>query len=230
MAHSPSRNIGYARELPHDQESLAKQVKALRQAGCDDDNIWESDASDKRRNRLQLALTQAVRGDIFMVARLEAVFIPNKLCRRVLEDLQRRQIHFCALDLGIDTRVQPADAVFGVLLFHLDTRHEFKSATTLAGMAKANAEGRVGGRRVMLSPEKKAEAVALIDAGQLSMTQIAERLGVSRSSLYNAQLSAAQKEKGRHGGRQGGQSRCSRDDGPHDTSSREITRFAQDVN
>jgi DNA invertase Pin-like site-specific DNA recombinase len=73
---------------------------------------------------------------------------------------------------------------------HLDAKHKFKSATTLAGLAKANSQGRVGGRRPVLSPEKRAQAVALIEAGQLSMREIAKRLGVSRSSLYNANLSA----------------------------------------
>jgi transposase-like protein len=50
----------------------------------------------------------------------------------------------------------------------------------------------------VLSPEKRVEAVALIEAGELSMSEIAKRLGVSRSSLYNANLSARPKEKGRH--------------------------------
>jgi DNA invertase Pin-like site-specific DNA recombinase len=192
------RNIGYARELRHGAAPLAEQVRALEEAGCDPDCIWEENGSGKGRPRLELALTQAVRGDTFVVARMEALFVPNKVCRRALEYLQRGQIHFCALDLTIDTRLHPVGIVFGVLLFHLDTRHEFKSATTLAGLAEAKSQGRIGGRRVVLSPEKRAQALALIEAGQLPMREIAQRLGVSRSSLYNAQLSVRSKEKGCH--------------------------------
>ena len=146
-----------------------------------------------------------MKGDTLMAARMEAVFIPNQMCRQVLEDLQRRQIHFCALDLGIDTRVPHGDVLIVALLRHLDSKHEFRSATTLAGLAKAKSQGRVGGRRVVLPPEKRAQAVALIEAGQLSMREIAQRLGVSRSSLYNAQLTARPKQKkGRHGRCRGG--------------------------
>jgi DNA invertase Pin-like site-specific DNA recombinase len=195
MAHPP-QNIGYAREIPYGP-SLAEQVRLLRQAGCGLDYVWESDGSDKHRHRLDMALTQAMKGDTFMVARMEAVFVPNKVFRQVLEDLQRRQVHFCALDLGIDTRATPADLAFVALLKHLDCKHEFRSVTTLAGLAKARSQGRVGGRRVVLSPEKRAQAVALIDAGQLSMREIAKRLGVSRSSLYTAKLSARPKQKSR---------------------------------
>ena len=193
----PPRKIGYARKLGRGP-SLVEQVRLLQQAGCDLDCIWEDDDSRKGRPRLDLALTQAARGDTFIVARMEALFIPNKVCRRALEYLQQGQIHFCALDLGIDTRVQPVGMVFGVLLFDLDTRYELKSETTLAGLAKANSEGRVGGRRAALTPEKRVQATALIEEGQLSMTEIAKRLGVSRSSLHNANLSARPKEKGRH--------------------------------
>jgi DNA invertase Pin-like site-specific DNA recombinase len=92
--------------------------------------------------------------------------------------------------MGIDTRRPPGIVAFVALLSHLDGKHEFRSATTLAGLADAKAEGRVGGRRVVLSPEKRAQAVALIEEGQLSMREIAKRLGVSRSSLYNVNLSA----------------------------------------
>jgi DNA invertase Pin-like site-specific DNA recombinase len=186
------RNIGYARKLPR-TPSLAQQVRLLRHTGCWLDDIWQDDGSD-----LELAVTQAVEGDTFIVARLEAVFVPNKVFRWVLEELQRKRVHFRALDVGIDTRAAHGDLAIAALLKHLDSKRDFIRSVTLAGLAKARQQGRIGGRRVVLSPDKRAEAIALIEAGELSMAEIAKRLGVSRSSLYNANLSARSKEKGRH--------------------------------
>jgi DNA invertase Pin-like site-specific DNA recombinase len=189
------RIVGYAREIG--RPSLAQQRALLVQAGCHPDQIW-GEGADTRRTQLDLAMLDCRRRDTFMVASLECVWVPRKRCRQILEDLPRRGVHFVALDMGFDTRGPNGDQVIPALLKHLDVETTFRSTTTLAGLAKANSEGRVGGRRPVLSPEKRAQAIALIEEGQLSMTEIAKRLGVSRSSLYNANLSARPKEKSRH--------------------------------
>ena len=55
---------------------------------------------------------------------------------------------------------------------------------TQEGLAAARARGRKGGRPSVLTPNKVATARRLIDAGELSITQIAEVLGCSRATLY----------------------------------------------
>lgn len=54
---------------------------------------------------------------------------------------------------------------------------------TLAGLAAARAQGRVGGRPVVMDPDKIAAATARRTKGE-SPTQIAKALGVSRASIY----------------------------------------------
>jgi AcrR family transcriptional regulator len=47
------------------------------------------------------------------------------------------------------------------------------------------AAGRLGGRPLKLTPEKKAAALAMRERGDMTMSQIARALGVSRTTLYD---------------------------------------------
>ena len=53
-----------------------------------------------------------------------------------------------------------------------------------AGLEAARARGRTGGRPAVMTGRKLAAALAMRDQGELTMTQIAEELGVSPASLY----------------------------------------------
>ena len=54
---------------------------------------------------------------------------------------------------------------------------------TLAGLAAAREQGRIGGRPTVMNPDKLAAAQARRANGE-SPTQIAKALGVSRASVY----------------------------------------------
>ena len=54
---------------------------------------------------------------------------------------------------------------------------------SMAGLAAARAQGRVGGRPVVMDADKLAAATARRANGE-SPTQIAKALGVSRASVY----------------------------------------------
>jgi hypothetical protein len=55
---------------------------------------------------------------------------------------------------------------------------------TRAGLEAARARGRTGGRPAVVTSRKLAAALAMRAQGDLTMTQIAEELGVSPASLY----------------------------------------------
>ena len=54
---------------------------------------------------------------------------------------------------------------------------------TMAGLAAARAQGRVGGRPTVMDPDKLAAATARLARGE-SATQVAKALGVSRATIY----------------------------------------------
>jgi DNA invertase Pin-like site-specific DNA recombinase len=67
---------------------------------------------------------------------------------------------------------------------------------TMAGLAAARAQGRVGGRPSVMDPDKLAAATARLARGE-SPTQIAEALGVSRATLYrHADVTIARGQRG----------------------------------
>jgi DNA invertase Pin-like site-specific DNA recombinase len=67
---------------------------------------------------------------------------------------------------------------------------------TMAGLAAACAQGRVGGRPRVMDPDKLAAATARLVRGE-SATQVAKALKVSRATLYrHTDVSAARGHSG----------------------------------
>ena len=54
----------------------------------------------------------------------------------------------------------------------------------MAGLASAKARGRVGGRPKALTEKDKVAARALLADGDITMVEVAQRVGVSPATLY----------------------------------------------
>ena len=54
----------------------------------------------------------------------------------------------------------------------------------LAGLAAARARGRKGGRKNSITEGQKLEAKRLSEVGELSITDICTKVGISRASYY----------------------------------------------
>jgi len=79
----------------------------------------------------------------------------------------------------------------GRLIFHVfGALAEFERAhlreRTLEGLASARARGRVGGRKKALSASDLKAATAMLRDVTISVKDVAEKLGVSRTTLYRA--------------------------------------------
>jgi DNA invertase Pin-like site-specific DNA recombinase len=192
--------IGYAREWGGGP-SLDEQVARLKAFGCW--NVYAESRSDTSTvgKQLSLALIDArpSAGDYFVVVDLACLGSSARLVH-VLTTLQRNgvDLYVIAGDLdsrGPDGERQIAEALKVVLLLQ-----DIKSQAIRDGLAEARQQGRIGGRRAVMSADRLAGANELIASGQHSMKEIAKKLGVSRSSLYNSGLSAMQvprRNKGR---------------------------------
>ena len=73
--------------------------------------------------------------------------------------------------------------VFGALA---QFEREIIRDRTLAGLAAARARGRQGGRPSKLSDQQRRQARLMYDARELTVEQIGQVLGVSRTSIYRA--------------------------------------------
>src|SRR5699024_1687012 len=77
----------------------------------------------------------------------------------------------------------------GRLIFHIfaslaEFERDLIQERTNAGLAAARARGRTGGRPPRLSPDQVTTARKLYDQQDMTVAQIGEVLGVSRSTIY----------------------------------------------
>ena len=189
--------IGYAREWDGGS-SLDEQIARLKEFGCH--NVWGESPSDAGMygQQLSLALIDVRPGDYFAVVDLACLGSAKRLVH-VLTTLQRDNVDLYVLAGGLDSRGPNGEQYISEALKLLHVLQGLKSQTVREGLAEARLQGRIGGRRPVVTADKLAAANELLASGNHTMKQIAKKLGVSRSSLYNSGLSAMAlpKNKGR---------------------------------
>ena len=177
--------IGYARVSTQEQNPKG-QIDALDAAGCE--RIFTETASGAQRDRpeLRAALDYMRSGDTLVVWKLDRLARSLKQLIQTVEDLAERSIGLRSLTEQLDT-TSPG----GRLVFHIfGALAEFERAIirerTMAGLEAARSRGRVGGRPPSLNEKDLAAARALMSNPEITVAEIARRLGVHPSTLYRA--------------------------------------------
>lgn len=175
--------IGYARVSTRDQDP-ALQLDALTSAGCK--RIFTDTASGSldRRPELDRCFEHLRSGDVLTVWRLDRLGRSVRHLIDVVNDLEARGIGFASLTEHIDTTSPGGRLVFHVFAGLAEFERSIIVERTHAGLTAARARGRVGGRRTVLTPAKLATARQLYDSRAHTVEQIADIVGVSRSTLY----------------------------------------------
>ncbi|MEV6156899.1 recombinase family protein [Nonomuraea sp. NPDC052129] len=181
--------IGYGRVSTRDQNPDS-QRDALTTAGCD--RIFVDKASGKidRRPELDKALDYLRPGDTFVITRLSRAARSLRHLLDLAAQLGAREVDLLVLKQGIDTSTPS-----GRLQFHMfgafdEFLRELIVEGTLEGLASARARGRVGGRPPALDEHGVEMARALYEVKgedgkrRYTVQQIADRLGVSRATIY----------------------------------------------
>lgn len=176
--------IGYARVSTADQD-LDPQLDVLRERGCDP--IYAERASGTKDSRPELAnVLKALRaGDTLVVWRLDRLgrSLPHLIA--TVNELAERKAGFESVTEAIDTTTAAGKLIFNVFASLADFERNLISERTRAGLAAGRVRGRKGGRPPALSPKQVREAKLLLTDPQASVTGVAQRFGVSRSTLYN---------------------------------------------
>ena len=176
--------IGYARVSTDDQD-LSLQRDALNAAGCT--RIFEDTMSGAKAERpgLTEALDHCRSGDTLVVWRLDRLGRSLTNLIELMTTLNDKEIGFKSLSEQIDTTTSGGKLVFHIFGALAEFERELIRERTRAGLAAARARGRQGGRPKKLdTPKKVAMAQALYDAGEHSIDDICQTLGVSRATLY----------------------------------------------
>lgn len=176
-------NIGYARVSTAEQ-NLTLQTDALEAAGCE--RIFVETASGAQRDRPELkrALDYMRPGDTLVVWKLDRLARSMRQLIDTVERFQSQGIGFRSLTETIDTKTAG-----GMLVFHVfSALAEFERAMirerTTAGLEAARARGRKGGRPPGLSKEGIRDARQLLRNPEITVAEVAQRVGVSVSTLY----------------------------------------------
>jgi DNA invertase Pin-like site-specific DNA recombinase len=175
--------VGYARVSTQDQKPEL-QLDALQVAGCE--KIFEEKASGAQRDRPQLtaAIEYMRAGDTLVVWKLDRLARSIKQLIETVETLEGRGIGFRSITEAIDTTTSGGRLVFHIFAALAEFERSIIRERTMAGLASAKARGRLGGRPPALSAEDLAHARALLRDPEITMEQVAKRLGVVPSTLY----------------------------------------------
>jgi DNA invertase Pin-like site-specific DNA recombinase len=181
--HGRGYKIGYARVSTLDQ-NLALQQDALREARCVKIFIEQMSGAVTDRPALREALEYARSGDTLIVWKLDRLARSMKQLIETIEMLRSRDIGFRSLTEAIDTTTAQ-----GVLVFHMfSALAEFERALirerTRAGLMAAKRAGRIGGRPPKMTEDDLDVARTLLANSDMTVADIAGRLGVSPATLY----------------------------------------------
>lgn len=179
--------IGYARVSTRDQ-NLDLQVDALRAAGCE--RIYQDVTSGAKTARpaLDELFGQVRAGDVLVIWKLDRMGRSLKHLVEMVGDLIDRKVGLLSLNDPIDTTSAQGRFVFNLFASLAEFERELIRERTNAGLEAARSRGRIGGRPKGLSPQAEATAVAaetLYRARKMSVVAIAQRLHVSKSTLYS---------------------------------------------
>lgn len=177
-----THRIGYARVSTRDQ-NLDLQLEALKKAGCD--RIYEDTISGtkSRRPGLTQALENLRDGDTLVVWKLDRLGRSVKDLLDFAGGLNERGIGFVSLTDAIDTTTASGRFFFNVMASLAQMERELMVERTQAGLQAAREQGRVGGRKRVMTEAKIRSARKLLGQGT-PPREVASSLGVSVPTLY----------------------------------------------
>lgn len=175
--------VGYARVSTGEQK-LNLQLDALEEAECE--RIYEEKTSGaaKERPELEKCLESLRKGDTLVVWRLDRFGRSLKDLVGKMETLEERGAEFVSLTEGIDTTTPQGRLTFHIFGALAEFERELAYERTMAGLRAAEERGRTGGRPRALGEEDIPEVQALMRDPEVSVSQICERFGISRPTLY----------------------------------------------
>lgn len=180
------RRIGYARVSTADQK-LRMQRDGLSAVGCDE--IFEDhgvSGAKASRAGLDAMLSMLRAGDTVVVFKLDRLGRSVLHLSDLLVRFQREGIHFCSLSEGINTTTPGGKLVYHLFSAFAEFQRDVIIENTREGLAAAKRRGKKLGRPHILDPASVVGAHALVAQRGLSITEVARRLGVSRSTLERA--------------------------------------------
>lgn len=179
--------FGYVRVSTVEQ-NLDRQIDILkRDAGVSDENIFSDKITGTIMERpafqnLQKSLRE---GDTVVTESLSRLSRSTKDLLSIIEDWQKRGITYISLKENLDFSSSTGKLILTVMASICEFERNTIRDRICEGLASSRSRGRIGGRpktdNKMLS-----KALKLYESKSLSISEITEATGVSKSVLYRA--------------------------------------------
>lgn len=186
--HTGGLLFGYAR-VSTDGQELQSQRKALEAAGCT--RIFAEKVSGASRNREQLEklIDHLRQGDTLVVTRLDRLARSTRDLIDVVERLRTVGAHIKSLaEPWADTGSPAGKMVLTVFAGVAEFERSLILSRTNSGRIAAKERGVRFGRTPSLTEQQIEHARDLTENHQKSMREVADLLGVHRTTLYRAML------------------------------------------
>ena len=178
---------GYARVSTIEQE-VNLQLDALKQAGCDDANIFTDKVSGAKAERpgLDAVLKKLKDGDTLLVWRLDRLGRSMPHLVTLIEELRERGIGFRSICDGvIDTTTASGELVFNIFSSLAQFERRLTQERTRAGLNAARARGKKGGRKPITADDPRVQmANTLYQNKKVEVKTICKQMKISRSTFY----------------------------------------------
>ena len=174
--------IGYARVSTQDQ-NLDRQIDNLKAAGCE--RIYQEKMTGTRSDRPEFRLMlQVLRpGDVLVTDSFSRLSRSTKDLLALVDHLNSSGIHLVSLKENLDTTTATGKLMLTMLSALSQFERDLIAERTLDGLKAARARGRKGGRPTLGSEKDRKQAMAMYQTNAMTNREIADRFGVSVSTL-----------------------------------------------
>jgi len=183
---APGRGLltGYARATEGGAAATEERLHLLADTGCA--QLYTEVAADTGTGqpRLRECLEALAPGDILVVTSLDQLGRTQRALADAVAAVRRRGAGLRSLREDLDTTAPGGDAIFRVFAGLADLGRAAISAGTSEGLAAARARGTRLGRPPALTAQQLGEVRELLTRPENTVSGVARRLGVSRSTLY----------------------------------------------
>jgi DNA invertase Pin-like site-specific DNA recombinase len=179
-----NRRIGFQRGSSEQQQRL--QRDALIEAGVDPAMIHEAPVSGDGTDRaaLEQVISDAGRGDVLVVWRLDCLADSLEGLNRIVQMLEHKGVGLHSLQEQIDTIGASGQQFYPILRALVGFASRVVSGSGPARNVPVRQVGKKPGRKRKLSDQDLATARALLLGETLTVAEVAKRLGVSPATLY----------------------------------------------
>lgn len=175
---------GYCR-ISTGKQDISKQREILIKHGVYEGKIYEDEvSSSKKRPGFEEVDRVLAPGDELVVVELTRIARSMRELINIAYNFKERGVKLRSLQENIDLETDIGMAMFTMLALMAELEKKWIQERTKRSLAIARERGKVGGRK-KTDPQKLEKAVRMYESKQLTVAEIQQLTGVSKSVLYD---------------------------------------------